>query len=78
MMTEVDPKRRASFHQAVPEAILVDLSGILEHHACIGRGATFVAAQDQWQWRLTAIRSESPLFDIRTSGDVSNTSATEY
>lgn len=47
MMTEVDPKRRASFNQAVSEAILVDSSGILEHHACIGRGATFVAAQDQ-------------------------------
>jgi len=47
MMTELSPKRRASFGQAVSEAILVDTSGILEHQGCIGQGATLVAAQDQ-------------------------------
>jgi len=47
MVTELNPKRRASFGQAVSEAILVDTSGIPEHLGCIGQGATLVAAQDQ-------------------------------
>jgi len=47
MMTELNPKRRASIDPTVSEAILVDTCGILEHYKCIGPGATLVAAQDQ-------------------------------